>query len=472
MSPSARYNTLRSSLRVRLLVGTLFWIAASIIVAGWGLTNLFHRHVATQFHAELKIHLDQLTANLTLDDQGHPILSQPLSDPRLSRPYSGLYWQIDAVDNLPVAPSAAIGLLRSRSLWDQVLAAPPDLLGDGEIHRHRIAGPEARMLGMIERRVQINDAANGKPRTLRLIVAADESLMEEPVARFRTALWLALAALGAGLVIAALVQVFVGLAPLHKLRTALGKVRSGEMQKLNGEFPAEVMPLVEEFNTVLAQNAKVVERARTQAGNLAHALKTPLSVLANAANAQNGEFARLVIDQIGTARKQLDYHLTRAQAAASTHMPGARTPVPAIIEGLVRTMQRIYAERALELHVQLLADSLEFRGDAQDLQEMLGNLLDNACKWATHRVEVSADREGDQLIFTVDDDGKGLAAGQHDEVIRRGVRADEKVPGSGLGLAIVDDLAQIYGGGIELKDSPLGGLRVELRLPGTASLDR
>lgn len=324
------------------------------------------------------------------------------------------------------------------------------------------------MLGMVERSVRIDETADGKPRTFRLIAAADESLMSEPVRRFSGVLWAALGVLGAGLVIAALVQVFVGLAPLRALRSALGKVRSGETQRLEGDFPAEITPLIEEFNSVLAQNAEVVERARTHAGNLAHALKTPLSVLANAADGrehQGSELARLVADQIGVARTQVDYHLARAQAAASTRVPGARTALLPVVEGLVRTMRRIHAERRIELAVLPFPEALSFRGEAQDLQEMLGNLLDNACKWAVRRVELSAQASGATLTITIDDDGAGLAPEQRDRVMRRGVRADQQVPGSGLGLAIVDDLARLYGGRVELADSPLGGLRAVLTLP-------
>jgi signal transduction histidine kinase len=460
---SSTRRPLRNSLRLRLLAGTLFWITASIIIAGWGLSGLFRQHVETQFHAELKMHLDQLTAQLVLNDKDQPILSQPLSDPRLNRPYSGCYWQVDSL-----AQDAASGLLRSRSLWDYTLAAPADSPADGSIHQHRIVGPEGKMLGMVERSVRIEEAADGQVRTFRLIAAADESLMAEPVARFNGALWLALGLLGVGLVVAALVQVFIGLAPLEKLRGALGRVRSGETQALEGRFPVEIMPLVEEFNSVLVQNAEVVERARTQAGNLAHALKTPLSVLANAAAADNnkeGALAQLVSDQVASARQQVDYHLARAQAAATTRIPGTRTPLLPIIDGLVRTMRRIHAERGLELVVQPLPASLLFRGDAQDMQEMLGNLLDNACKWASHRVEISAHSENDQLRIAIDDDGAGIAVEQRDTVLRRGMRADEQVPGSGLGLAIVGDLVHLYGGQIVLTDSPLGGLRSLLVLP-------
>lgn len=464
---------LRGSLRLRLLAGTLFWIAASILVAGWGLGSLFRQHVASQFHAELTTHLDHLTAQLVLDQGGRPGLALPLSDPRLSRPYSGYYWQIDLVSGSVGNNPAVAGQLRSRSLWDHVLMVPPDTPADGEIHRHRIPGPEGRMLGMVERSVRIDEAADGKPRIFRLIAAADESLMSEPVARFSGSLWLALGLLGAGLVTAALVQVFIGLAPLRTLHIALGRVRSGETRQLEGAFPQEIMPLIEEFNIVLTQNAEVVERARTHAGNLAHALKTPLSVLANAAGDKDAghaalpELARLVVDQVDIARRQVDYHLARAQAAAASRMPGAKTMLHPVVEGLARAMRRIHAGRQLELVIRPFPESLGFRGEAQDLQEMLGNLLDNACKWARWKVELNAQSDGATLSITIDDDGCGLAAEKRDVVMRRGVRADQQVAGSGLGLAIVDDLARLYGGRVALADSPLGGLRAELTLPAT-----
>jgi signal transduction histidine kinase len=467
----------RGSLRIRLLAGTLFWIAASIAVAAWGLSSLFREHVATQFHAELKTHLNQLTAHLAVDGEEQATLSVPLSDPRLSLPYSGLYWQVDALaaeGDAAQARAARAGLLRSRSLWDSVLAVPPDAPADGEIHQHRVAGPGGGWLGMVERVVRIDEGsgttAGAKPaaRAFRLIIAADETLMLEPLSRFNGELSLALGILAAGLVIAALVQVMVGLAPLRSLRAALGRVRKGDAQRLEGQFPAEITPLVDEFNTVLAQNSEVIERARTQAGNLAHALKTPLSVLANAANGKDNELARLVVGQVDAAKRQVDYHLSRAQAAATLRVPGARTPLRPALEALLRTMRRIHAERQLELLLQPIAESLAFRGEEQDLQEMLGNLLDNACKWASRHVEVAARAEGEDLLITIDDDGQGIAAADRNAVLRRGVRADQQVPGSGLGLSIVDDLAQLYGGEPRLADSPLGGLRVVLRLPAVA----
>lgn len=462
---------LRGSLRVRLLAGTLCWITVSILVAGWGLGTLFRQHVVAQFHAELTSQLDQLTAQLALDEQGNPRLALALSDPRLSRPYSGYYWQIDKVSDKNAGGFPSTGQLRSRSLWDHVLAVPAEALTDGATHHRRVIGPQDQRVLVVERSLRLDEAPDGQGQTFRLIAAANEDFMLEPVARFSGMMWLALGLLAAGLIVAAVVQVLVGLAPLRSLRAALAKVRNAETQQLDGPFPMEIKPLIDDFNKVLAQNAEVVARARSHAGNLAHALKTPLSVMVNAANTvydknpAASELAHLVIDQVGIARQQVDYHLARAQVAAASRLPGARTAVQPVVEGLVRVMRRIHADQQLELTVGDFGTSLSFRGEAQDLQEMLGNLLDNACKWATHRVDVQALRTAETLSIMIDDDGPGLAAEQRDVVLRRGVRADEQVPGSGLGLAIVDDLARLYGGQVTLNDSPLGGLRAVLVLP-------
>ena len=465
----------RRSLRVRLLVGTLFWIAASILVAGWGLGTLFRQHVTTQFHAELTSQLDQLTAQLSTGADNAPTLQVALSDPRLTRPFSGTYWQIDRVDG-GTSAAAAVGALRSRSLWDHVLALPAAKQALGDAQYARIAGPQGQSLQVVARTVQLDDTPGQAGAKFRLMVAADERFLLEPVARLNGTLWLALAVLAAGLVLAAGMQVWVGLAPLRTLRLALGRVHSGSTQRLEGEFPAELRPLIDDFNAVLAQHAQVVERARTHAGNLAHALKTPLSVLANAARTPgasqgaapascSSELALLVEEQVAIARKQVDYHLARAQAAVASRLPGVQTALQPVVSGLVRVMQRIHAERAIDIRIGPLEPTLYFRGEVQDLQEMLGNLLDNACKWARHQVDVQAALEPQGLVITIDDDGPGLPTGQRAVVLQRGVRADERVPGSGLGLAIVDDLARLYGGSVALQESPASGLRAVLTLP-------
>jgi signal transduction histidine kinase len=449
--------SLRDSLRFRLLAGTLVWIIASIALAGWGLAGLFRQHVEDQLQRDLQARLDQLTASLA-DTGATPTLSAVPGDPRLSRPYGGLYWQIDRLG----VGGAGLGLLRSRSLWDANLPMPADTPANGDVHRHRVIGPRGSPVIALERVV----IPEGNPEhPLRLTMAAEESDLEEPIARFGRELWMALAILGLGLVTAAVVQVLVGLAPLRRLQRTLAAIRQGHTQQLDGHFPQELRPLVEDFNAVLAQNTAMTARARTQAGNLAHALKTPLTVLANAAAAREPGLAETVREQVELARRQVDWHLARARAAAAVHVPGLRTELRPTAEALLRVMARLHAERGLAMAFPPCPDGLAFHGEGQDLQEMLGNLLDNACKWAASRVELQADRFEGQLRIRVDDDGQGIPADQRDAVLRRGIRADETTPGSGLGLAIVTDLAALYGGRISLGESPLGGLRATLLLP-------
>lgn len=450
----------RASLRLRLLLGTLVWILGSIGLTGWLLNSLFSQHLSRQFHAELQTHLNQLAANLEIDEGGQAVISQPLSDPRLVRPYSGLYWQVDRLAE--GSRPAAVAVLRSRSLWDQALTVPDDHPADGEVHQHGLTGPHGTPLLMIER-LQRPLEPPGQP--VRLIVAADEALLGEPLQRFRGMLLAALGLLAAGLVGAAIVQVRSGLRPLNRLRDELGQLRDGRRAALGGHYPSEVQPVVDELNAVLARNAEFVERARSQAGNLAHAVKTPLSVMANAAAGEAGPLAELVVSQVVLARQQIDHHLARARAAAAAQLSGQRCQLRPAVDGLLRVMQRLCAGRDLQIAVASCPAPLVFRGEAQDLQEMLGNLLDNAGKWATRRIAVSAAAVGNELCIDVDDDGPGIAAGQRAALLQRGRRGDEQMPGSGLGLAIVDDLARLYGGRLELLAAPLGGLRARLWLP-------
>ena len=331
-------------------------------------------------------------------------------------------------------------------------------------------GPNGETLTAVERIVVLEDVPGKARLGVRLLVAGDEQRIAEPVARFSGLLWLSLGLLGSALALAAIIQGAIATAPLRRLRDALGAVRAGNAQRLDGSFPAEVQPLIEELNSLLAHNAEAVERARTQAGNLAHALKTPLSVIANAVgepDAAPEAVAALVGEQVERARRQIDYHLKRARAAAMARQRGLSTPTAPAVEAMARVMHRIHAERMLRIEVRPVADGVApvFRGEAEDLEEMLGNLFDNACKWAQRRVEIMQSVVGEAVCIVIDDDGPGIPAAERERLRHRGERADEKMPGSGLGLAIVADLAQLYGGRLDLADSPLGGLRVCLSLP-------
>jgi signal transduction histidine kinase len=452
------------SLRFRLLAATLVALVLALVLAGMLLTSLFREHVMRQFETVLTQQLDQLTARLEFDAAGQPLIDATrLSDPRWQKPYSGLYWQLDRIDAGNAGQSAA---LRSRSLWDTALTLPRDALANGAVHVHEGRGPQDAPLMMVERTVHTADQPDA---AWRLIVGGDMQEATGAVDRFTGVLAASLLALGVLLVLAALAQVAVGLSPLRAMQRALTQVHEGRSPRLQGRFPTEVQPLIDGFNGVLDRNAEVVARARTQAGNLAHALKTPLAVLAHAADSDGprDELAARVREQVALSRRHIDWHLARARVAATQRLPGQRTPLAPVLGGLIRVMDRVHAERQLDLHLGELAPDLAFAGEEQDLQEMMGNLLDNACLWARRRVEVLARRDGDRVQITVEDDGPGIAPDQRDAVLARGVRLDEATPGSGLGLAIVADLVALYQGHIALDTAALGGLRVSVSLPAS-----
>lgn len=457
------------SLRWRLLLATAVAVTLAAVAAGWALSTLFRDHVQRQFADALVTQLDQVTARLDLDAQGQPAVDTAgLSDPRWSRPYSGLYWQLDRVER----SAAHRAVLRSRSLWDAELAAPPDALLDSQVHQHTIAGPGASELLAVERTVALgsDDAASW-----RVLVAGDTAATRAAIAAFDRVLALSLAGLTLLLVAAALAQVAIGLAPLRGLRASLQGLHAGRSARLEGRFPAEVQPLVDDFNAVLQRRAESVERSRTQAGNLAHAIKTPLAVMSQAAQAVASDagpadrsLARTVSEQVELARRQVDHHLARARAAGALGMPGQRSDLGHVVNGLLEAMRRLHAARNLRLDARIPA-GLEAGSEMQDTQEMIGNLLDNACKWARSQVQVSAAaRESGAaraVAIVVEDDGPGIDAHSRERVLERGARLDETVPGSGLGLAIVRDLAALYEGSLALDASPLGGLRATLLLP-------
>jgi len=264
-----------------------------------------------------------------------------------------------------------------------------------------------------------------------------------------------------------------GLSPFTELRERLAAVHQGRDRRVEGSYPSEVQPLVDDLNALLEHRDQTVKRAIAKAGDLAHALKTPLAVLAHEAEAADGagqaELAAVMRQQIERMRRQMDYHLAHARAAASGAAPGAHCAVLASAEGLARTLLRLHADRGLAIHV-AVAPEHSVRSEREDLDEMLGNLLDNACKWARSEVAIASTSTsapgGTVIVITVDDDGPGLEASMREAVLQRGVRADEAAPGSGLGLAIVRDLAELYGGSIALTSSRLGGLQARLQLPG------
>jgi len=442
-----------NSLAFRLVAGAGLWLAAGLLAGGFLLSDIFEDSVERSFDARLQVYLESLIAVSRAGNAGRLELARGLGEPRFTQPYSGWYWQVSGAHG-PV--------LRSRSLWDMTLN---DKGGeDGALHTYIADGPDGRSLRVVERNVSLP----GFPHRLRYMVAAEESEISREVAHFNEILTYGLAALGFGLIAAVLIQVHFGLTPLRRMREGLSSIRAGRTERLAGSFPAEVQPLAEELNALLEHNADVVERARTHVGNLAHALKTPLAVLANEAAREKGQLADSVLRQTDVMRRQVDHYLSRARAAAMSGVLGVRTAVLPAVEDLKRTLERIHAERHIEITVGGDRDA-SFRGERQDLEEMLGNLMDNGCKWAHGRVAVAVAHAGDRLTVVVEDDGPGLSPDERAQLFQRGKRLDEAVPGSGLGLAIVRDIAELYGGSVTLDRADLGGLQVRLTLPAAES---
>lgn len=446
------------SLGFRLVAGAALWITAALAASWVGMTALFHAHVAATVEDGLANDLDRLLAALEPGPDGGLVLPQRLSDPQFDRPFSGRYWQVMVAGRPP---------LRCRSLWDAVLEMPEDGVPDGTLHRHQATGPKGEPLVAVERTVTLPDLAD----PVRVIVAVDSRVIDRAEAQFRWAAALSLAVLGAGLVLAVLVQVRFGLRPLSRLRAALNAVRDGSSPTVTGQWPAEVAPLVADLNALIDHDAAVVARARAQAGDLAHALKTPLTVLANESAERPDQVPRLV----EVMRRHIDRHLARARAAGSAAVPGARTDAASLAQGIGRAIGGLARSRGVTVDVDTGTAPAIFRGDREDLAEMLGNLMENAAKWAASRVRVTISpatagtatpATAARLRIRVEDDGPGLPPARREAVFTRGVRLDEDMPGSGLGLTIVRDLASCYDGTVTLEDSELGGLAAVLDLPG------
>lgn len=444
------------SLTRRLLWGALLWVLCSLIAVAVLLNTLFKQHLEAQLHKELQIHITQLIAQLSIEQKQLHI--GPLTDPRFDQPLSGLYWQIEQIDQGQISYSWF-----SRSLWDEVLQAPA-AQPDQEAWL-RFLDPSLGELYVVGRYVRLPDTGY----SYQLWVAAEKEVIAEPLQRFMTMLLLALIALGSVLILGVWWQLRLGLKPLHQLRLHLAAVHEGATATIEGDYPQEIQPLVSDFNRVLQSHTQLVARARTEASNWSHAIKTPLAVLHNAAKQNDAHLAQLVLDQVAAAQQQVDYHLSRSRVVAATRPIGVRTQLQPAIESLLKLLQKAYSHKRIEVEL-LVAESLFFRGEAHDLHEMLGNIIDNAFKWCLHRVRISAHADSDSysstaLVIRIEDDGLGLPSGYQSAIFARGVRLDEQLSGSGLGLAISADVVQLYGGHIDASPSEVGGLCVSLHLP-------
>ena len=423
-----------------------------LLVGGAVLSNAFRLAAQNSFDAALASDMDGLIAAAEPDPNGGVMLQSRFLNHNFTRVYSGLYYQIRA---------GATGGQISRSLFDHEIV-PVKQVRQGALTWGEAAGPEGQNLRVVSRRVDLMpDQASGD---YTFLVAGDMAEVERQTDEFNVTLIWSFLLLGLGLIAAILLQVRIGLLPLRRVSEALARIRDGKARRLDGHFPTEIEPLATELNSLIQHSEEVVGRARTHVSNLAHFLKTPLSVLAAEADAQPGPLAESVKRQVFSMRRQVDHYLSRARAAGSLDVLGNRTQVSAVMDDLARVIGRIHAPRGIVIDAEC-ADHIYFRGERQDLEEMLGNLIDNGCKWARARVRVRCEAGAGRLVLTVEDDGPGLSAEQRTQVGERGERLDETVPGSGLGLAIVRDISKLYGGFFLLDASPMGGVLARLELP-------
>ena len=453
-----------NSLALRLFVSASAWAVVILVITGIVLASLYRQAVERAFDRRLGVYLRTLVADVASPDEASDKFPQSLGEPLFELPLSGWYWQVTRLD-----PDKH-DVRASRSLWDAGLPHLQDLgvaAGPDGSREGYVAGPEDQRLRLVERNIDLGEEGH-----YLVAVAGDATEISDETRSFDQALIVTFAILAVVLLLTTMFQVRFGLAPLKRITDSLAAIRSGTAEHLAGEFPEEIAPLARETNALIDANKEIVERARTHVGNLAHALKTPLSVMVNEATARTPDpFANKVLEQADIMRDQVARHLERARLAARLKVVGSITDAAPVVTALARTMEKIHRERGIAIDVHADAEA-RFRGERPDLEEMIGNLVDNACKWASSRVAIEVVRErpdpagaGQVLRVVVDDDGRGLSPSEREQVAQRGSRLDESKPGSGLGLSIVVELASLYGGELKLSAAPLGGLRAELVLP-------
>jgi signal transduction histidine kinase len=454
------------SLAFRLIATSAAWLAVVLPIAGYIIFKLYREDVQASFDQRLEKLVNSIAVDALLSGGSEPVAPLNRYEPLFEETQSGWYWQIKPLDD----PNAL--QLVSASLATSTLPSPfeskiaPDRIGQRWMNTKGPAGEPIRMVEIVDTKGHQDNS----PRYA-VSVAGPIAWLESRNRDFQTRLSIALALTGLGLVTATLFQVRFGLLPLQRIEKGLAAIRSGDASRLDGALPAEIEPLQSELNALIQSNQDIVDRARTQVGNLAHALKTPLAVITNEARDDQGALGAKVAEQAGLMRDHINLYLERARMAARAGVIGRATDVGATLEPIVRALERINRDREIKIDLQCSADA-RFQGEKQDLEEMAGNLLDNACKWATSKVRVVISQEpglepgmGRRLVIEVADDGPGLSAEQRAKLGKRGLRLDETKPGSGLGLSIVTDLATQYRGALVLGESDFGGLLARLELP-------
>ncbi|HWL48051.1 MAG TPA: ATP-binding protein [Sphingomonadaceae bacterium] len=437
------------SLTRRMIVVATVWILVLLLGGGLALDRVLTSAITRNFDSQLEYVLTAMAASSEIGPMGEVRFNRPLADQRFLEPYSGLYYQISGEGFEP---------FRSRSLWDRQLTIEP-IPRDFNLHIFDSADFPDEPLRTVERDIRLP----GSKTIWRFQVAQSRTALDEQIAALRRTLVRSFALLGLGLVILSALQATYGLWPLRKIRREINAVRTGHASRVDERMPIEIAPLVDELNALLAHNEKQAEEARRHAGNLAHALKTPLTVIMNEATARSPDLVDSVIREATTMRRQVDHHLARARAVGRRGSAQSRSPVWPALKAVERAVSRLYRHVTIDL-----AGDKEavVHVEHQDLEEMLGNLIENAAKYGGSRVFVTVERSPGYVELLIEDDGPGIPDDLRGTLFQRGARLDTGKPGTGLGLAIVRDVVEIYDGTVALEESEdLGGLLVRLRLP-------
>jgi signal transduction histidine kinase len=448
--PAARPRRLTSLTR-RLIGIAAIWITVLLLGGGYALDRVLTSSLSENFDKQLEYVLNAMIAASEIGPDGEVRFNRPPADQRFLEPYSGVYFQVsgDGADTFP-----------SRSLWDRRLRVDT-AHNDVDLHTYDSHEFQEEPLRIVERDVILP----GSEIRWRFQVAQSREIIDRQISDLRNTLIRAFAALGIGLLVLAALQASYGLWPLRRVRSEVVAIRSGRQSRISEDFPREIYPLVRELNELLAHSEEQAEEARRHAGNLAHALKTPLTVITNAATAASPDLDATVIREATVMRRQVDHHLARARAIGRRASLHARACVWDSLEAVERAVSRLYPDVTVDIAGDKQAC---VRVERQDLDEMIGNLVENAAKYGAGRVFVTVEPVADKGVeIMVEDDGPGIPAAEREPIFARGARLDTTgKPGTGLGLAIVRDVAEIYGGSVRLEESEdLGGLLARLTLP-------
>jgi signal transduction histidine kinase len=450
------------SLAFRVIAFSTGWAILALIVISTVISTLYRQASERGFDSLLSAHLFNLIGSVGVNGEGVLTGAPNLGDLRFSEPNSGWYYSVEP------ASDGVTGEIRSTSMTEPIPSPPvSEVPFTPQFQRSYLANGLAGEDLIVVESEFVLDSAN---RIARFRVMGNRTELEREIASFNRRLFTYLSLFGFGMIAINAIAILLGLRPLSRVRNALAAVREGQAQRLDGRFPAEIEPLANETNALIENNRRIVERSRTQVGNLAHSLKTPLAVLTNEGRALGGPKGALITEQAAAMREQLDHYLQRARVAAQRDSVVYRTPVTPLLERLVRVIEKL---GGMKVSLTPPAGEIVFAGEREDLEEIVGNLLDNAMKWAKSRIAVSAQElpaaTGEaqrRFAIVIEDDGPGIPEDRAREALKRGKRLDETKPGTGLGLAIVSELVNEYGGRLSLERSELGGLKAVVELRG------